>query len=195
MSLLKNIRIWIRCHEWCVSNVLKSCLQWFWLWGDILSTNLREFKLTKTKLKEPGVQKCAAKRMVFPALREQDTFFNLQFSKYVKNESECFDSSQVPNTERNSWKHGAVQVQFKSFWRTFTAIFWERWCILYGLSLDYSIRNTWPLVLGKLFLAPMKNVEKTWPERIWLNTWPTCAYGEFWGVSIVQNIIHNARYR
>ena len=30
-----------------------------------------------------------------------------------------------------------------------------------GLSPDYSIRTTWPLVLGKLFLAPMKIVEKT----------------------------------
>ena len=39
-------------------------------------------------------------------------------------------------------------------------------CILYGLSSDYSNRTTWPLVLGKLFLVPMKNAENTWPERI-----------------------------
>ena len=32
-------------------------------------------------------------------------------------------------TPRKSWKHGAVQVQFKSFRRTFTTIFWEGWCI------------------------------------------------------------------
>ena len=35
-----------------------------------------------------------------------------------------------------------------------------------GTPFDYFHRNTWPLVLGKLFLAPMKNVERTWPERI-----------------------------
>ena len=38
--------------------------------------------------------------MVFSALREQHAFFNLQFSKYVKNEGECFDSSRVPNTKK-----------------------------------------------------------------------------------------------
>ena len=32
-------------------------------------------------------------------------------------------------TPRKSWKHGAVQVQFKSFWKTFTTILWEKWCI------------------------------------------------------------------
>ena len=39
-------------------------------------------------------------------------------------------------------------------------------CMLYSLSSDYFNRTTWPLVLGKLFLVPMKNVENTWPERI-----------------------------
>ena len=39
-------------------------------------------------------------------------------------------------------------------------------CMLYGLSSYYFNRTTWPLVLGKLFLVPMKNVENTWPERI-----------------------------
>ena len=29
--------------------------------------------------------------MVFSAPREQHAFFNLQFSKYVKNEGECFE--------------------------------------------------------------------------------------------------------
>ena len=38
--------------------------------------------------------------MVFSALREQHAFFNLQFSSYVKNEGECFDSSRVPNTKK-----------------------------------------------------------------------------------------------
>ena len=38
--------------------------------------------------------------MVFSAPREQHAFFNLQFSKYVKNEGECFDSSLVPNTKK-----------------------------------------------------------------------------------------------
>ena len=35
-----------------------------------------------------------------------------------------------------------------------------------GTPFDYFDRTTWPLVLGKLFLAPTKNVERTWPERI-----------------------------
>ena len=35
-----------------------------------------------------------------------------------------------------------------------------------GTPFDYFHRTTWPLVLGKLFLAPTKNVENTWPERI-----------------------------
>ena len=39
-------------------------------------------------------------------------------------------------------------------------------CMLYGLSSDYFNRTTWPLVLGKLFLVPMKNVENTWSEGI-----------------------------
>ena len=39
--------------------------------------------------------------MVFSAPRAQHAFFNLQFSKYVKNEGECFDSSLVPNTKKN----------------------------------------------------------------------------------------------
>ena len=38
--------------------------------------------------------------MVFSAPREQHAIFNLQFSKYVKNEGECFDSSLVPNTKK-----------------------------------------------------------------------------------------------
>ena len=38
--------------------------------------------------------------MVFSASRAQHAFFNLQFSKYVKNEGECFDSSLVPNTKK-----------------------------------------------------------------------------------------------
>ena len=52
-------------------------------------------------------------------------------------------------------------------------------CMLYDLSSDYFNRTTWPLVLGKLFLVPMKNVENTWPEGICLNTWPTRACGKF----------------